>query len=53
MIDLLNLVNVGITVLVPAIVWTVLLVGLFQLIWEPIRNARMTSQRVAPQVRSR
>jgi len=53
MSDLLYLVNAVITFLVPALVWTVLLVGVFQLVWEPIRNARMTSQQVAPQGRSR
>lgn len=52
MVDLLSLVNAGITFLVPAVVWTVLVAGLFQLIWEPIHDTRITSRRVAPQARN-
>jgi len=50
---LLTIFDLGIRFLVPAIVWTMLVIGLFQLVRESIPKPRVTSRQVAPQGSSR
>jgi hypothetical protein len=52
MVSLLTILNLGITILVPAVVWTLLAVGLFQLIRESVREPRMIHRQVAQRTRS-
>lgn len=52
MTDLLNILDLGITVLVTAVVWTLLAAGLVQLIRESIHQPRVIPRQVARSTRS-
>ncbi|MGD2178764.1 MAG: hypothetical protein PVG71_13190 [Anaerolineae bacterium] len=50
---LLHIFDLGIKFLVPAMVWTLLVIGLFQLVRESIPRPRIASRRVAREGGSR
>jgi len=50
---LLNIFDLGITFLVPATVWTLLVIGVFQLVRESIPRPRVASRQVAREGGSR
>lgn len=50
---LLYILELGITFLVPAVVWALLVIGSFQLVRESLPKFRLTSRRVAPEAHSR
>jgi len=52
MINLLNILDAGITIVVPATVWTLLAFGLVQLIRESVHVPRITHPQVARKTRS-
>lgn len=52
MVTLLRILDLGITILVPAVVWTLLAFGLAQFIRESIHMPRVKQQQVARQTHS-
>ena len=50
--SLLGMLDAGITIIVPAVVWTLLAVGLYQLIRESVHKPRALHQRTARQTHS-
>jgi len=52
MVSLLAILDTGITIVVPAVVWTLLAVGLFQLIRESMHGPGMPHRQVARETRS-
>ena len=53
MVGLLKIFDLGIAVLVPAIVWTTLIAGVFQLIGESLPKPKVTPGWAARQARTR
>jgi hypothetical protein len=52
MASLLSILALGITILVPAVVWTLLAVGLFQLVRDSLHKPGASHQQVARRTRS-
>jgi hypothetical protein len=52
MTSLLSILDAGITIVVPAAVWSLLTFGLIQLIRESVHVPRMTHRQVAGETRS-
>lgn len=52
MVSLLNILDAGITIVVPASVWTLLAFGLVQLIRESVSLPRIAPRQVARKTRS-
>lgn len=52
MTNLLSVLDAGITIVVPAIVWTLLATGLYQLIRESVHRPEVLHRRPAREARS-
>jgi hypothetical protein len=52
MISLLSILDAGITIVVPAVVWTLLAVGLYQLIRESVHKPKVLHRQTARETRS-
>ncbi len=52
MLSLLSILDIGITVVVPAVVWAMIAVGLVQLIRESMHGDDISHRQVARQARS-
>jgi len=52
MVDLLRILDLGITIFVPAVVWTLLGVGVIQLVRESLHEPRVVHRQMARSTRS-